>query len=205
MLMFSLFKKPWAFINQWHLAFPFHKLPFDYKCVQHLLIHLLYSDTSEASISFPPLLLNEKKLKLKRNLSSHYFCLGCESKTLNSFSATPHFLRSCWVGFPTKQGNVFCFQGIKKDFLKYHSSSSRFPLAQWSVSLHGMNTSIMCWKRSLSFQKYIENNLMSISMVIEEKNITWNHNKHLYLNYCEALRWSLCVKSSLVCCYCFII
>lgn len=205
MLMFSLFKKTQALINQGHLAFPFHKLPFDYKCVQHLLIRLLYSDTSEASISFPPQLLNEKKLKLKRNLSSHYFSLRCESKNLNSFSATPHFLWSCWVGFPIQQGDVFCFQRIKKDFLKYRSSSSRFLLAQWSVSLHAMNTSIMCQQRSFSFQKYIGNNLMSISMVIEETNITWNHNKHLYLNYCETLRWSPCVKSSLSCCYCFII
>ena len=39
---------------------------------------------------------------------------------------------------------------------------------------------------------------MSISMVIEKKNITWNHNKHMYLNYCETLSWSLGVKSSLV-------
>ena len=70
---------PQAFSNQWHLAFSFHKLPFDYKCVQHLLIHLLYSDVLKPVYPFSALLLNEKKLKLKRNLSSHYLSLECEN------------------------------------------------------------------------------------------------------------------------------
>lgn len=39
---------------------------------------------------------------------------------------------------------------------------------------------------------------MSISMVIEKKNITWNPNKHIYLNYYETQSWFFCVKSSLV-------
>lgn len=29
---------------------------------------------------------------------------------------------------------------------------------------------------------------MSISMVIEEKSIAWNHNEDVHLNHCEALR-----------------
>lgn len=116
---------------------------------------------------------------MKRNLSSHHLFLKYKNWAWTSSSFTQNFLWSCLSRFSHKARWCILLLENKERFpeipfiIKYFSISTMISFIKWYEYLYYV------LEHKSSFQKHIEDNLLSISMVIE-KSLTCNHNKYIY-------------------------